>query len=73
VVHHRLITPAWEPLVEPEETMATAALELVAGDPLVLTGRVAYSQQLLHELGVGPAPEPSLVVGEHPRMRMPAE
>jgi citronellol/citronellal dehydrogenase len=71
VVHHRLITPAWEPLVEAEAVMAAAALELVAAGPEVLTGRVAYSQQILDELGLGPAPISDMVVGPHPRMRAP--
>ena len=34
--------------------MAEAALQLCIGDPKVRTGRVAYSQQLLDELGVAP-------------------
>lgn len=38
--------------LEPEEIIAQAALELCAGDPRQLTGRVAYSQPLLGELGV---------------------
>lgn len=38
--------------LEPEEIIAQAALELCAGDPGALTGRVAYSQPLLAELGV---------------------
>jgi len=38
--------------LEPEELIAQAALELCAGDPARLTGRVAYSQPLLAELGV---------------------
>ena len=59
VVHHQLITPGRERDVEPEEVMARAALQLVSGDPAVLTGRIAYSAQLLHELGLGPAPVPS--------------
>jgi NAD(P)-dependent dehydrogenase (short-subunit alcohol dehydrogenase family) len=37
-------------ICEPVETMAEAALALCTGDPLVLTGRVAYSLQLLLEL-----------------------
>lgn len=40
--------------LEPEEIIAQAALELVAGDPQRLTGRIAYSQPLLAELGVQP-------------------
>jgi NAD(P)-dependent dehydrogenase (short-subunit alcohol dehydrogenase family) len=38
-------------MFEPLETMAEAALALCTGDPGVLTGRVAYSLQLLVELG----------------------
>jgi hypothetical protein len=34
--------------------MAEAALVLCTGDPLVLTGRVTYSQALLNEFGVEP-------------------
>jgi NAD(P)-dependent dehydrogenase (short-subunit alcohol dehydrogenase family) len=37
-------------LFEPVETMAEAALALCTGDPDVLTGRIAYSLQLLVEL-----------------------
>jgi len=37
-------------LFEPLETMAEAALALCTGDPNVLTGRIAYSLQLLLEL-----------------------
>ena len=37
-------------LVEPVETMAEAALALCSGDPAKLSGRIAYSLQLLHEL-----------------------
>ena len=37
-------------MFEPLETMAEAALALCTGDPQVLTGRVAYSLQLLVEL-----------------------
>jgi NAD(P)-dependent dehydrogenase (short-subunit alcohol dehydrogenase family) len=48
-----LVQGAWfDPLMfEPLETMAEAALALVTGDPNVLTGRIAYSLQLLVELG----------------------
>jgi NAD(P)-dependent dehydrogenase (short-subunit alcohol dehydrogenase family) len=35
---------------EPLEAMAEAALALCSGDPAVLTGRIAYSLRLLHEL-----------------------
>jgi hypothetical protein len=37
-------------ICEPIETMAEAALALCTGDPNVLTGRLAYSLQLLFEL-----------------------
>lgn len=37
-------------MFEPLETMAEAALALVTGDPAVLTGRIAFSLQLLLEL-----------------------
>lgn len=40
------------PDAEPPEVMAAAALALCSGDPATLTGRVAYSQDLLTELGV---------------------
>jgi NAD(P)-dependent dehydrogenase (short-subunit alcohol dehydrogenase family) len=40
-----------EVMFEPLETMAEAALALCSGDPGVLTGRIAFSLQLLLELG----------------------
>ena len=52
VVMHRLIPPGAEDQAEPVEVMAEAALALCSGDPRTLTGRVAYSQALLDELGV---------------------
>jgi len=53
-----ILTPAVEAsglvssfdLFEPVEAMAEAALALCTGDPAVLTGRIAYSLQLLLEL-----------------------
>jgi NAD(P)-dependent dehydrogenase (short-subunit alcohol dehydrogenase family) len=47
-----LVGNAWFPEIyfEPLDTMAEAALALVAGDPSALTGRVAYSLALLAEL-----------------------
>jgi NAD(P)-dependent dehydrogenase (short-subunit alcohol dehydrogenase family) len=49
-------------MFEPLETMAEAALALCSGDPAVLTGRIAYSLQLLRELE-----RPVLDLrGEHP-------
>jgi citronellol/citronellal dehydrogenase len=67
VVHHQLITPEREHLVEPVDVMASAALALVT-EPPGLTGRIAYSQQLLWELGLGPRPLEELLVSEHPRI-----
>lgn len=66
VVHHQLLTPERERLIEPVDVMASAALALATDERL--TGRVAYSQQLLHELGLGPAPLDELLVAPHPRM-----
>jgi NAD(P)-dependent dehydrogenase (short-subunit alcohol dehydrogenase family) len=40
--------------LEPVEVIAEAALQLCAGDRARLTGRVAYSQPILDELGVTP-------------------
>ena len=51
VEHHRLIPPGKEHLAEGVEVMAEAALALVSGAPRERTGRVAYSQDLLAELG----------------------
>ncbi|MGI9611608.1 MAG: SDR family NAD(P)-dependent oxidoreductase [Acidimicrobiales bacterium] len=64
VVHHQLITPGREAWVEDESMMARAALALVGGE---LTGRVAYSHQLLAELGAEEAPADWLMVADHPR------
>jgi len=38
--------------LEPEEFIAEAALQLCAGEPSSLTGRIAYSQPLLAELSI---------------------
>ena len=48
--HH--LTTADDPEAEPPEVMAEAALMLCHADPRSLTGRIAYSQDLLTELGV---------------------
>jgi NAD(P)-dependent dehydrogenase (short-subunit alcohol dehydrogenase family) len=47
-----LVAAGWidEVMFEPLETMAEAALALCTGNPEQLTGRIAYSLQLLHEL-----------------------
>lgn len=66
VVHHKLVTPEREQWVEDESMMARAALELVAGE---LTGRIAYSHQLLAELGLEEPPADWQMVGDHPRSR----
>lgn len=52
VVLHRLIPPGREDIAEPPEVMAEASLVLCSREPKSLTGRIAYSQQLLKELGV---------------------
>ena len=52
VLVHRLIPEGAEDRAEPVEVMAEAALALCSGDPRTLTGRIAYSQALLDELGV---------------------
>lgn len=66
VIHHQLLTPEREPWVEPTDMMARAALALVGGE---LNGRIAYSHQLLAELGQAPPPADWLLVAEHPRHR----
>jgi NAD(P)-dependent dehydrogenase (short-subunit alcohol dehydrogenase family) len=52
VVHHKLIPPGREDMAEPVEVIAEAAFALCSGDPAVLTGKIAYSQPLLDELGL---------------------
>jgi NAD(P)-dependent dehydrogenase (short-subunit alcohol dehydrogenase family) len=50
-IFHRLTTPGDEN-AEPPALMAAAALALCSAEPQSLTGRIAYSQELLDELGV---------------------
>ena len=50
-IFHKLTTPGDEN-AEPPAVMAAAALMLCHADPLARTGRIAYSQELLTELGV---------------------
>jgi NAD(P)-dependent dehydrogenase (short-subunit alcohol dehydrogenase family) len=51
-IFHGLVRPDDpDQLSEPPEIMAEAALALCSGDPAHLTGRIAYSQALLEELG----------------------
>ena len=50
-MHHRLLQRADDPRAEPPDLMARAVL-LLATEPLdKVTGRVTYSQQILHEFG----------------------
>jgi NAD(P)-dependent dehydrogenase (short-subunit alcohol dehydrogenase family) len=48
VFHH--LTSEDDPNSEPPAVMAEAALHLCSADPRTLTGRIAYSQDLLAEL-----------------------
>jgi len=48
IFHH--LTTEGDPNSEPPAVMAEAALRLCSGDPKALTGRIAYSQELLAEL-----------------------
>jgi NAD(P)-dependent dehydrogenase (short-subunit alcohol dehydrogenase family) len=50
-VFHGLVSGD-SPEAEPPEVMAAAAVALCSGDPALLTGRVATSQDLLEELGL---------------------
>jgi citronellol/citronellal dehydrogenase len=54
-IYHQLTTED-DPNNEPREVFAEAALALCSAEPRTLTGRVAYSQDLLAELGV---PQPA--------------
>jgi len=58
VMFHRLIPEGAVAEAEPVEVMAEAALVLCSGNPKHLTGRIAYSQELLSELGRA-IPQPS--------------
>ncbi len=50
VFHH--LTSYDDPNAEPPSVMAAAALMLCQAEPRTMTGRIAYSQDLLKELGV---------------------
>lgn len=52
VLVHHLIPAGQEDQAEPVEVMAEAALVLCSGDPRTLTGKIAYSQALLDQLGI---------------------
>jgi citronellol/citronellal dehydrogenase len=51
-IHHHLTTGDDDPNAEPSSVMAAAALELSYRPVSELTGRIAYSQDLLKELGI---------------------
>ena len=51
-LHHKLVESMDDPRGEPPELMAKAALLLATADPKKLTGRIAYSQDLLKEFGL---------------------
>jgi NAD(P)-dependent dehydrogenase (short-subunit alcohol dehydrogenase family) len=58
VVFHRLIPPEanLDAVAEPPDVIAEAAFALCSGDPKSLTGRIAYSQQILEEFGLTATP-----------------
>ncbi len=51
VMHHRLLEREDDPRAEPAELMARAALLLASEALDKVTGRVTYSQEILHEFG----------------------
>jgi NAD(P)-dependent dehydrogenase (short-subunit alcohol dehydrogenase family) len=55
VAVHGLITEANRDRVQPIRYIAEAVFRLASGDPAVLTGRIAYAEPFLKELGVEPA------------------
>ena len=55
VAVHGLITEATRDRVQPIKFIAEAVFRLASGDPAGLSGRVAYAEPLLKELGVEPA------------------
>jgi NAD(P)-dependent dehydrogenase (short-subunit alcohol dehydrogenase family) len=55
VAVHGLINEATRDRVQPIKFIAEAVLRLASGDPATLTGRIAYAEPLLEELGVEPA------------------
>lgn len=58
VVFHRLIPPEadLDAVAEQPDVIAEAAFALCSGDPKSLTGRIAYSQQILEEFGLTATP-----------------
>jgi NAD(P)-dependent dehydrogenase (short-subunit alcohol dehydrogenase family) len=55
VAVHGLINEATKDRVQPIEFIAEATYRLASGDPATLTGRIAYAEPLLKELGITPA------------------
>jgi NAD(P)-dependent dehydrogenase (short-subunit alcohol dehydrogenase family) len=55
VAVHGLITDATRSRVQPIEFIAEAVYRLASGDPATLTGRIAYAEPFLKELGVAPS------------------
>ena len=51
-LHHKLVESMDDPRGEPPEYMAKAALILATADSKKLTGRIAYSQDLMKEFGM---------------------
>ena len=56
VAVHGLITEATKDRVQPIEYIAEAVYQLASGDPKSLTGRIAYADPFLKELGIAPSP-----------------
>ncbi len=56
VAVHGLINAATRDRVQPIEYIAEAVYRLASGDPATLTGRIAYAEPLLKELGLEPSP-----------------
>ena len=55
VMHHKLINESNKDRVMPVEVMAEACLRLCHGDPVELTGRIDYADQVVEEFGLQPA------------------
>ena len=55
VALHGLINDATRDRVQPIKFIAEAVYRLASGDPMSLTGRIAYAEPLLKELDLAPA------------------
>jgi NAD(P)-dependent dehydrogenase (short-subunit alcohol dehydrogenase family) len=55
VAVHGLINESNRDRVQPIKFISEAVFQLASGDPAVLTGRIAYAEPFLKELGVEPA------------------